>query len=89
MTLNAGNNLATLEQNRLQLDAAEPLLRSTLAARQRVEGPEHPDTLIAMHNLGTLKRAARIFGQRLCPARRGPWKSPRGSRTVPYHDGVP
>ena len=37
-----------------QYSAAEPLLKRALAARERVLGPEHPDTLTSVSNLAVL-----------------------------------
>jgi len=36
---------------------AEPLYRECLAARRRLLGPRHPDTLVSLSNLGTLLRS--------------------------------
>lgn len=48
------NNLATLRQAQGAFDASEPLLRESLAIRQRILGPEHPETADSLSNLGAL-----------------------------------
>jgi len=46
--------LAALYRDEGKYELAEPLLTKALGVRQRVLGPEHPDALISMNNLGLL-----------------------------------
>jgi hypothetical protein len=48
------NNLGLLLHRKGDYPAAEPLLRRALAGRERVLGPEHPDTLQSLLNLASL-----------------------------------
>ena len=54
-----------------KLSEAEPYLREALEKSRRVQGEEHPDTLIALNQLGALLVAERKFtdaAQLLAPA---------------------
>ena len=48
------NNLASLLDEKGDYDAAEPLYRRALEARERVLGREHPETLTSVNNLAEL-----------------------------------
>ena len=47
----------------LEPKPAEPLFRKALALRQRESGPKHPETAIAMNNLGNVLLAQRRIGE--------------------------
>jgi Tfp pilus assembly protein PilF len=44
------NNLAILYANQGKYELAEPLYQRALATRERVLGPEHPDTIRVRNN---------------------------------------
>ncbi|HUV04754.1 MAG TPA: tetratricopeptide repeat protein [Armatimonadota bacterium] len=48
------SEVAVFHQDAGDYDAAEPLFRRTLDARERALGPEHPDTLTSVNNLALL-----------------------------------
>ncbi|MBI3846327.1 MAG: serine/threonine protein kinase [Planctomycetes bacterium] len=48
------NNLACGEQDLGNIASAESLFRELITARSNTFGPQHPDTLVSMHNLGHL-----------------------------------
>lgn len=47
------NDLAGVYQEAGRLTDALPLFEATLAARERILGPDHPDTLTSRNNLAT------------------------------------
>jgi hypothetical protein len=49
------NNLAVARRNLGDLQGARDLHEQTLAARRRVLGADHPDTLLSMSNLATVR----------------------------------
>jgi hypothetical protein len=51
------SNLGGLLESTGDYAGAEPLYRRVLEARERVLGPEHPDTLVSANNLAHLLRA--------------------------------
>ena len=51
------NNLAVLYQDMGEYAKAEPLYQEALRIRQKVLGPEHPDTAQSLNNLAALYRA--------------------------------
>jgi tetratricopeptide (TPR) repeat protein len=51
------NQAAYYLQERAQYQEAEPLYRRALEARERMMGPEHPDTLDSVNNLALLLQA--------------------------------
>jgi hypothetical protein len=53
------NNLAGALTAQGKYDEAETMYRETLAARQRVLGSEHPETLMTANNLAVCVRSAR------------------------------
>lgn len=54
-TLTALHDVARMDLQRGDLDAAESGFRAVLAARERVSGAEHPETLAAWHNLASVQ----------------------------------
>ena len=48
------NTLAALLQEQGALAAARPLYERALAIREKVLGPEHPDTATSLNNLAAL-----------------------------------
>lgn len=52
--LDVTRRLAWLLYSTGRYDEAEPLFRNTLTARERVLGPDHPDTLSSRNNLAVL-----------------------------------
>jgi tetratricopeptide (TPR) repeat protein len=50
------NNLALLYWNQGKYEQAEPLFQRALETRERLLGPEHPDTLSTVNNLAELYR---------------------------------
>jgi Flp pilus assembly protein TadD len=48
------NNLASVLDNQGKYKEAEAITRQTLAQREKVLGPEHPDTLTSMNNLASV-----------------------------------
>ncbi|WAS92593.1 serine/threonine-protein kinase [Nannocystis punicea] len=50
----AANALASSRTDQNRLDEAEALLRESLALRQQVLGPHHPDVAVVLHNLGRI-----------------------------------
>ena len=51
------NNLAMLYQAQGRYADAEPLLKRSLAIREKALGPDHPDVAVSLHNLAELYRA--------------------------------
>ena len=62
-TLTSRNNLAYAYEAAGQLDQAIPLYEATLTDRERVLGPDHPDTLTFRNNLAYAYREAGQLGQ--------------------------
>ncbi|MEZ5578736.1 MAG: tetratricopeptide repeat protein [Candidatus Competibacteraceae bacterium] len=56
------NNLA-LYQSQGRYGDAEPLYQRALAAREKVLGPEHPDTLSSVNNLAGLYQSQGRYGE--------------------------
>jgi tetratricopeptide (TPR) repeat protein len=52
-TLSTGNDLAVLLASKGDIAGAEPLYRRALKVREATLGMEHPETIIAAHNLAT------------------------------------
>jgi tetratricopeptide (TPR) repeat protein len=50
------NNLAVLYRAQGQYAQAEPLLKRSLAIREKALGPDHPDVAISLNNLAALYR---------------------------------
>jgi serine/threonine protein kinase len=67
-SLRAANDFAALRIEQDQYQAAEPLLRETLAAQERILGLDHPDRLSTLGNLATVYTRSGQYedAQRLC-----------------------
>ena len=80
LTLTARNNLANFDRVLGRYDAAEAGFRSVLDSWARTQGPDHPDAVGALANLG------RIYRERGDPAR-AEQTSPRCGRTLAPPNG--
>ena len=54
MTLTLVNNLGLSLKSNREYREAEAMYRRALAGRERILGPNHPDTLVTVYNLGAL-----------------------------------
>ncbi|CUS13684.1 unnamed protein product, partial [Tuber aestivum] len=50
-TLTSTNNLAGVLQNQGKYEESEMIYRRTLEKRERIRGPDHPNTLTSANNL--------------------------------------
>jgi Flp pilus assembly protein TadD len=57
------NNLARLYDIQGQYTQAEPLFRRSLAIREKVLGPNHPDVATSLENLALLCRLTRRIAE--------------------------
>lgn len=60
--------MADLYTKRGLVNKASPLLQEIIRARERVQGPEHPDVASALNNLAELLRSQ--VGHESCSVRR-------------------